>query len=258
VALSALANLETYSALDEADERRGPLLDTLEGFVRFVLAARAEDGRFHSRYDVDSGESHGPPSPYFDGESLLLLVHAAKRLDRSDLRAAALQAAEAGYQLNVREALDDDPDSSVTKGYYQWSSMAYYALAESGWPDTERYGGRLLELADWMIDVHRTLARERNTAYAYEGIVPAYAWANAHGDARSAKLGCVIEQGLSKLLSWQVGSPLANAFIAEQPTYDPRAIGGVQNHKSEPGLRIDVAQHQLHALMLARELYLAR
>ena len=71
-----------------------------------------------------------------------------------------------------------------------------------------------------------------------------------------AKLGCVIEEGLSKLMSWQVGSPLANSVIAARPTNDPRAIGGVQNHHREPGLRIDVTQHELHALLLARELYL--
>ena len=38
----------------------------------------------------------------------------------------------------------------------------------------DSYGERLMELSDWMIDVHKTLRRTRNTAYAYEGIIHAY------------------------------------------------------------------------------------
>lgn len=34
------------------------------------------------------------------------------------------------------------------------------------------------------------------------------------------------------------------------------AIGGVQNHRSESALRIDVTQHQMHAVVLARRYYL--
>ena len=35
-------------------------------------------------------------------------------------------------------------------------------------------------------------------------------------------------------------------------TDDPKAIGGVMNSKSYPKLRIDVTQHQMHAVILAR------
>jgi hypothetical protein len=38
----------------------------------------------------------------------------------------------------------------------------------------------VLRLADWMIDVHRTLIRNKNTGYAYEGIIHAYAEPSSH------------------------------------------------------------------------------
>ena len=56
------------------------------------------------------------------------------------------------------------PDSNTTKGYYQWSSMVYFELATSGWGKVNKYGDWLIELADWMIDTHRTLKRSRNTS----------------------------------------------------------------------------------------------
>lgn len=34
---------------------------------------------------------------------------------------------------------------------------------------------------------------------------------------------------------------------------DKFASGGIMNHLREPGLRIDVAQHQMHAVVLAKK-----
>ena len=131
--------------------------------------------------------------------------------------------------------------------------MVFFEIATSGWPNTEKYGDYVIDLANWMIDVHKTLERTRNTAYAYEGIIHAYQLAVQRNDAQHIKkFARVIEVGLAKLTSWQVGSPLMNKFIRSQPTDDPLAIGGVQNHRRESPLRIDVAQHQMHAVILAR------
>ncbi len=265
VALVALAHIDTLRRAEHLSESAvAGYRDRLEEYLSFLLAARVADGRFHSSYNLRTGVPYGPPSPYFDGESLLALTKAAKYLGRDDLRPVVLAAAAAGYQLNVEQARRQDPDSNITKGYYQWSSMAFFELATSGWPETEMYGIWLIELADWMIDVHRTLQRTRNTAYAYEGIIPAYRMAEIRGDAlHMERFGCTLEQGLAKLTSWQVGSPIANEFISDglrasgsaghDP--DPLALGGVQNHRAEAPLRIDVVQHQMHAVILARRYY---
>ena len=217
--------------------------------VAYLLESRDDQGLWLRRYSYDGGAAFGPHTPYFDGEALLALVKAMKYLGRDDLAPIVKAAAAVGHRINVEEALAADPDSDMTKGYYQWSSMAFYELATSKWSSDAPYGEWLLSLADWMLDVHRVLDRQRNTGYAYEGLVPAYAWAETIGDARrSAKYACAIHRGLGNLLSWQVGHPRASAL---GPSDDPKAIGGVQNHASEPQLRIDVTQHQMHATILA-------
>jgi hypothetical protein len=105
-----------------------------------------------------------------------------------------------------------------------------------------------------MIDTHRVLERTRNTGYAFEGILSAYAIAVDRDDTHHAqKFRCAAETGLSKLTSWQIGSSVANSFIKTQFKGDPRALGGVQNHAQEAPLRIDVAQHQMHAVTFALE-----
>ena len=102
-------------------------------------------------------------------------------------------------------------------------------------------------------DVHKTLTRLKNTGYAYEGIIHAYELARLRKDAtRAAKYRCVIDFGLERLLSWQVGSPYANRYASGAEAGDRLALGGVQNGATESGLRIDVTQHQMHATVLAR------
>jgi hypothetical protein len=257
VALVALAYIEYLStkAGALAPELREKHAVRLRGYLVQLLASMNADGLWSGSYDPVTCRAEGAPSPYSDGEALLALVKAAKYLGRSDLLPTALRAAEAGYRHNVTRALAEHPDSDTTKGYYQWSSMAFYELATSGWPDTERFGKWVLELADWQIDVHRTLMRQRNTAYVYEGLIPAYELARRRGDTfRAAKYACVIDLGLERLTSWQVGGPLATGFTGAVAPDHRAAIGGIQNEKRLPGLRIDVVQHQMHAVLFARQL----
>lgn len=256
VALCALAHIELLSSLEEGileKERMDHYRTVLDGYLAFLVKARDNNGLWHRSYSTLTGKPYGPSSPYFDGESLLALTKAVKYLGMKELVPVIISSAESGYVLNVREALEKNPDSNTTKGYFQWASMSYYELAELGLDNSDSYGERLMELSDWMIDVHKTLRRTRNTAYAYEGIIHAYQWARVKGySLKAEKYRDTIEKGLGKLSTWQVGSPVANSFIRKHPTADPLAIGGVQNHGSESLLRIDVTQHQMHAVILAR------
>ena len=105
-----------------------------------------------------------------------------------------------------------------------------------------------------MIDVHRTLERTRNTAYAYEGIIHAYEIARRNNCSyHIEKYFSVIDEGLYKLTTWQVGGPIPNTFLKDNPTSNIFAIGGIMNHKEEAPLRIDVTQHQMHAVILAQK-----
>ena len=117
-------------------------------------------------------------------------------------------------------------------------------------------GDCTLVMAWWMIYTHRTLARNRNTAYAYEGIIYAYRLAKTRNLKMAASdLASTIDKGLYKLTGWQVGGPLENLnpYLLDHPTDDTLAVGGVMNHKAEAPLRIDVTQHQMHAVILALE-----
>jgi hypothetical protein len=257
VALMALTYIDYLSAKGAAipAERRAEHQRRLDAYLKELRAAINPDGLWFGSYDPHTCAPRGAASPYSDGEALLALVKAAKYAAKTELWSLALHAADTGHRSNVEQALAKDPDSDTTKAYYQWSTMAFYELALNGSPDTAHFGDYVLALADWEIDVHQTLTRQRNTGYAYEGLIPAYDWARRRGDsARTAKYCCVIDLALERLISWQVGGPLSTSFTAAVDPNDHDAIGGVQNERDEPALRIDVTQHQMHALILAREL----
>jgi hypothetical protein len=254
IGLLALAHVDYLRARgDLPAERRQLLEQQLDEYLQYLVRAVHPSGLWFGNYDLNSCKPKGAPSPYADGEALLALVKAAKYLGRRELLPTIMTGAAAGKKLNIDQAQAKEADSDTTKGFYQWSTMAFFELATSDFPNTRVYGDTVLELADWIIDTHHILTRTRNTGYALEGIVHAYALAKQRGDARQAKLACVIDIGLERLISWQVGGPLPNRYTGASGSSDALALGGVQNAAFEPGLRIDVVQHQMHATLLARQ-----
>jgi UDP-N-acetylmuramoyl-tripeptide--D-alanyl-D-alanine ligase len=251
-ALVTLAVVERLRAIDDRTLRAAYEKD-LDRYVAFLLSLRGRDGRFFGEYRLDDGSGFGRPSPYSDGEALLALVKAARYLGYEHLRPALLESAESMYLHHVELALAEQPDSDITKGFFQWGLMAFHEMYTAGWPGTESYADRAIAMARWMIDVHRTLDRPRNTAYAQEGLIVAADMAERAGrKADASRIREVIDQALLGLTSWQVGGPRENEYLARNPTKDPRAVGGVMNGREDPRLRIDVTQHQMHALILAR------
>jgi hypothetical protein len=251
VALVALALMELVQAENAADHH--PWRRQVDEYVDFLGSLERTDHHFYRRYLPGTGEGWGRPSPYFDGEILLALVQAATQLDRADLRDLVLRCAEASYATYVREALAQRQDDPPTKAFFQWGCLAYAGLYASGWPATEPYARHAVDLAHWMIDVHQTLQRRGNTAYAFEGILVAYHLAQAIGDTASAeKFRRVTNSGLEKLITWQVGSPDANLFLRKHAEFHPSCRGGVLTSEANPWLRIDTTQHQMHAIILAR------
>ncbi len=252
VALITLSLIEFLnSSSGQSDDLRDFYRAELDAYIRFLLSLRLENGQFFSTYSLSSGKGIDKPSPYYDGESLLALVKAAKYTGYSNLEQKIKTSAQSMYEINIVHALAEDPDSNTTKGFFQWSSMAFYELYTSGWEDTEKYGERIIDLSHWMIDVHRTFRRTKNTGYAYEGIIHAWETARLAKELTPArKFSKVIDEGLYKLTTWQVGHSIQNEYLIQHSTNDPLAVGGVLNHKSEPFLRIDVTQHQMHAVIL--------
>jgi UDP-N-acetylmuramoyl-tripeptide--D-alanyl-D-alanine ligase len=255
VALYTLAIIDTLRRPELLDKDFHRILQSnLDMYLKFLVSLRTEEGFFHKSYTYESGEGFGfRPSPYFDGESLLALVKAAKYLNKYELKPLINQSAEEMYRLHVAKALSSDPDSNKTKGFFQWGIMSFFELATSGWENTKQFGDEAIELADWMIDVHCTLKRRKNTAYAYEGIILARELARIKNDQyHQDKFSCVTDKGLYRLVSWQAGGPIQNDYLRKRRYYmDKAAIGGIMNSAKDKTFRIDVTQHQMHAVILA-------
>jgi hypothetical protein len=259
VALVALAIIEYLRAEPEMPSEQKEHLDKyLKGYLQHLKNMRLENGGFSDSYSIKNKRKTNRNSPYFDGESLLAFSKAARYLGYTDLVPLIEDSAIKLAKRYTREAWKKDRDSDKTKGFFQWGSMCFWEYYEASWKDAEMFGDIALMLSHWMIHVHNTLRRTRNTAYAYEGIVSAYDIAQKRGDKNAIEdLGYVIDRGLYKLTSWQVGGPLAdkNKYLVSNPTDDAEAIGGIMNMKNDAPLRIDVTQHQMHAVILALNLY---
>ena len=254
VALVAMSIVELLRSDNNLTAREKEVYrNELAGYLKFLVSLRTRHGQFYSSY-TKTGGSGDQPSPYFDGETLLCLIKAAKYAGHKELIPGIKDSAARMYEVNVKRALQADPDSATTKGFYQWGTMCFYELYTSEWKGTEIYGRRAVKLGHWMIDTHRILHRRRNTAYAFEGITHAYELARLTRDRKSMlKFARAADIGLAKLLSWQVGHSLQNGYIQKLKKVPPQSVGGVLNHASEPLLRIDVTQHQMHAVALARK-----
>lgn len=252
VALVALAIID----FSRSPSGNDPVLrQRLNEYLDFLVSLRTPSGLFHGLYRLEDGSGFDEPSPYADGETLLAFAKAAKYLGLEKYKDIAVASAEAMHAEHVTAALKRHPDSDRTKGFYQWGSMSFYEMSTVGWPNGEVLNRRVIDLAHWMIDVHRVLDRGRNTAYAFEGIAHAWELARISGDRPAmAKFESVIQRGLARLLSWQVGNPSQNAYLTyHDASRDPRARGGVMNAAADPVLRIDVTQHQAHATAAIRD-----
>jgi hypothetical protein len=259
VALVALAIIEYLrtektGSIHINSQRRDELSHHLKGYLKFLEYLRLEDRHFSESFSLQNATRSNSSNPYFDGETLLTLIKAARYLGHRELIPIIEDSAAVMAKRYTIDAWQEDVDSPLTKGFYQWGSMAFWEYQGAGWKNSGILGDCILVMAWWMINTHHTLARSRNTAYAYEGIVHAYQLAKSRNLQMAIKvLASTIDKGLYKLTGWQVGGPLErlNPFLVEHPTDDPLAVGGVMNHRAEAPLRIDVTQHQMHAVILS-------
>jgi hypothetical protein len=267
VALVALALVEYLKADAPMEEAWKAELDAkLDGYLAFLVWLQQDDGHIAKEFDHRTGKPSSRHSPYYDGESLLAMSKAAHQLGKTDLVPTIEKAARGMVQTYTVEAWAKDRDSKQTKGFYQWASMSFVVYYQAGWKDKELFADVTLALGWWMTHTHETLVRRRNHAYAVEGLISAWQIANMRGDiAAQTDLLYVLDRSLYKLSGWQIGGPLAkeNDYLVSQNPTDPMAIGGVMNARKPSGravakdvshqLRIDVTQHQMHAVTMSLE-----
>jgi hypothetical protein len=264
VALVALTIID-YLISDQtlSPEYKQELTSKLDGYLKFLVSLQLPNGRFAQSYNLSDGKRSSHSSPYFDGETLLCLCKAARQLNRTDLVPIIEKAAKSTAEYYTIIAWRKDKDSKLTKGFFQWGSMAFVEYYQAKWKNYETYADVTMALNWWMIHTHRSLKMKRNHAYALEGLISAYRIAKMRNDtAAMVDLLYNIDRSFYKLTAWQIGSPLANqnSYLRDHPTDDPLAVGGVMNAESpgipRPGdtqaeLRIDVTQHQMHAVAMA-------
>ena len=257
VALVALAIVEYLRADASLSADRGAALRSkLDGYLAFLKAQQRPDGTFSASYSVRAGGATLSRSCYSDGEALLAFCKAAKYLGYKELLPRIQTATATMVRQYVLEAWRLEPDPTETKQFYQWGSMSFWECYDAGWPNGEACADAAVAMGSWMIHGHRTLRRTRNTGYAHEGLVHAFRIARDRKHAAAmADLHYVVDRGLYKLITWQVAGPLQahNSFLLANPTRDPLAVGGVMNSRNRAKLRIDVTQHQSHAMLLAAE-----
>lgn len=252
VALALVELLRSPSEIGGDDRPRWRAL--LDEYLRFLVDNQLPDGRWPARYDAETGDASGDPSPYFDGEALLALTRAGYRLGYEGLESAIARGAAGAYRRHVLLTLRRDHNSRATTGYYQWGTMAMYEIVKAGGPESERYQEVIAYLGDWMCGIRRLARRPNNPAASLEGLVHAYDLAaRVRAGDRERQYRETITTCLQRMFSLQVGHPRAGDFVQRAPATDP-AMGGCQHWPERPGLRIDFAQHQLHAGLLAAEM----
>ena len=78
--------------------------------------------------------------------------------------------------------------------------MAYTEYYFDALENFEDFGDLVLALAHWIIHTHEILDRNRNTGYAFEGILSAYRIAQARNNTDAlSELSYVVHEGLYKL-----------------------------------------------------------
>jgi UDP-N-acetylmuramoyl-tripeptide--D-alanyl-D-alanine ligase len=260
-ALLGLALVDYLRTIQDNDlaksEKHESYQSQLTATVQFLKFLQLPSQSFAQYYDVNTKRKADHGSPYYDGESMLCLVKAARYIEGYDNLIPLIQ--QSALPLMKRYTLDEfveDEDSPTTKGFYQWSAMFAAEYYHAKWKDYDVYGDFVIIMAHWVIHGHRILRRNRNTGYAFEGIISGYEIARLRGHYRAyGYFMRTIDIGLHKLTTWQVGGPLAdeNDFLVEHPTDEAIAIGGVMNAQHESTLRIDTTQHQMHAVMMAMD-----
>ncbi len=258
VALVSLAIVELCRGQDDylTPVGRGLYETWLDTYLQYLQHLELETGGWGARYLVTANERDSAASPYFDGETLLLYCKAARYMGRKELipkiERTALRLAER-YTVT---AWRSDPMSNDTKGFCQWGCLAFAEHVEAGWQNADVVGDAAMALSWWLIDRHEIESRRGNTAYAVEGLLGGYRVARKRGDiAAMQALRGICERLLSRLISWQIGGPQQdrNDFLASN-VIDPRATGGILSAEDTGFVRIDVVQHQAHAMLMALEL----
>ncbi|MBR6057556.1 MAG: hypothetical protein IKP58_05230 [Victivallales bacterium] len=245
-----LAGQDKYLDQNTKDKYRR-ILFTHIGFLRTM---ELDDGSWSRAYELSSGIRKPVPSSYYDGETLLAYCKVARLYNRKDLIRRINFALPRLIHRYTVQTWQPDGDQDLTKGFYQWGSMAFAEYIEAGWePHAKLAADAALALAWWQIDENQLESKKANVAYAVEGLASAWKIAKMTGRKEAEdRLKPIIDNIMGKLILCQYKGPFMqyNPYLMSLKNVVPEAYGGITAAQNSPLVRIDNVQHQVHATLL--------
>ena len=248
-----LAGQDKYLDQNTKDKYRRILFTHLQ----FLRTMELDDGSWSRAYELSSGIRKPVPSSYYDGEALLAYCKAARLYNRKDLIRRINFALPRLIHRYTVQTWQPDGDQDLTKGFYQWGSMAFAEYVEAGWePHAKLAADAAMALAWWQIDENKLEAKKANVAYAVEGLAATWRIARmTKREAEEKRLKSVIDNIMGKLILCQYKGPFMqyNPYLMSLKNVVPEAYGGITAAPNSPFVRIDNVQHQVHATLLMLE-----
>lgn len=248
-----LAGQDKYLDQNTKDKYRRILFTHLQ----FLRTMELDDGSWSRAYELSSGIRKPVPSSYYDGEALLAYCKAARLYNRKDLIRRINFALPRLIHRYTVQTWQPDGDQDLTKGFYQWGSMAFAEYVEAGWePHAKLAADAAMALAWWQIDENQLESKKANVAYAVEGLAATWRIARmTKREAEEKRLKSVIDKIMGKLILCQYKGPFMqyNPYLMSLKNVVPEAYGGITAAQNSPFVRIDNVQHQVHATLLMLE-----
>ena len=248
-----LAGQDKYLDQNTKDKYRRILFTHLQ----FLRTMELDDGSWSRAYELSSGIRKPVPSSYYDGEALLAYCKAARLYNRKDLIRRINFALPRLIHRYTVQTWQPDGDQDLTKGFYQWGSMAFAEYVEAGWePHAKLAADAAMALAWWQINENQLEAKKANVAYAVEGLAATWRIARmTKREAEEKRLKSVIDNIMGKLILCQYKGPFMqyNPYLMSLKNVVPEAYGGITAAQNSPFVRIDNVQHQVHATLLMLE-----
>ena len=248
-----LAGQDKYLDQNTKDKYRRILFTHLQ----FLRTMELDDGSWSRAYELSSGIRKPVPSSYYDGEALLAYCKAARLYNRKDLIRRINFALPRLIHRYTVQTWQPDGDQDLTKGFYQWGSMAFAEYVEAGWePHAKLAADAAMALAWWQIDENQLEAKKANVAYAVEGLAATWRIARmTKREAEEKRLKSIIDNIMGKLILCQYKGPFMqyNPYLMSLKNVVPEAYGGITAAQNSPFVRIDNVQHQVHATLLMLE-----
>jgi len=222
--------------------------------ITYLQSMEMPDGSWARSYDAPSGFRETIASPYYDGEALLAYCKAARYLGRTDLLPRIEYAMPRLIAKYTVVCWRPGGDTKLTKGFYQWGCMASSEYLEAGWTThAELATDAALAMSWWLLYDNQLEYRQGNTAYAVEGLVGAWRAAKVRKDTKSmAVLQETAERITNQLITLQYGGPYQdfNPLLKSLRRVKPESFGGISASRDSAVVRIDVQQHQTHAMLM--------